>query len=132
MGTLKNLLRENDLDSRVFQIIKEIVGSEEFCKLKEFLYFYKISATIEGDYLIIKQFFHAENKWLEIARFNFRLNKVEEHIGKSKLLKYLKEENRYINESVEKEIKRTSSIILALLSLVLGVLTALLVLNLIK
>ncbi|SNZ07766.1 hypothetical protein SAMN06265182_1008 [Persephonella hydrogeniphila] len=132
MGVLKSVFSESDFDSRVYQIIKDIIGENNFKEFKDFLYFYRITAEVEKDFLKIKQFSHKEGRWIEIAIFNLKTKKVEKSIDKNEFLKVLQEENNYILSSTEKEIKRVANIVLALLSLIIGALVSLLVINVIK
>ncbi|WP_457625564.1 hypothetical protein [Persephonella sp.] len=132
MGILKSVLSENDFDSRVYQIIKEIIGESNFQELRDFLYFYKITAEVDNDLLKIKQFSHKKRKWIEIALFNLKTKKLEKSIDRNEFLKLLQEENAYILNSTENELKRVANIILALLSLIIGAVVSLLVINVIK
>ena len=132
MGTLRSVLSESNLDTRVYQIIRQIIGDDTFRELKDFLYFYRISAEIKGEKLEIKQFSHKEKKWVKIASFNIKTKNIEKSINRSDFLKLLNEENEYILRSAEEEIKRTANIILALLFLILGAIISLLLINVIK
>ena len=132
MGTLRSVLSESDLDTRVYQVIRQIIGDDAFRELKDFFYFYRISAEIKGERLEIKQFSHKEKKWVKIASFNVKTKNIEKSINRSDFLKLLNEENEYILRSTEEEIKRTANIILALLFLILGATISLLLINIIK
>jgi len=132
METFRSVLSEKDLDNRVYQIIKQIVGDDTFKELKDFLYFYRITAEVKGEKLEINQFSHKDKKWIKIASFNIKTKNIEKSINRSDFLKLLYEENDYILRSTEEEIKRTTNIILALLFLISGAILSLILINIIK
>ncbi|WP_029520701.1 hypothetical protein [Persephonella sp. IF05-L8] len=118
-----------DLDTKVLQIYKEILGDKEYEKIQDFISFYKITIEIENDKLKILQFFHKDQKWQEIYCFNLKTKQILNKIEKSKLLKELYDENSIIIQNAEDELKRAANIIIALLSLIIGAVVALIFLN---
>lgn len=130
MDFIKNIIGEN-LEEKSFKLYIEILGEENFKEISEFFSFYKLMVKLEDSYLRLFQFFHKERKWEEILSFNLKTKKIEKHINKNLLLEKLQRENDYILELTEKEIKRTINIIIALLSLIIGAIVALIIINLV-
>ena len=124
MRVLKDISEALSIDERIENLFS-FLTEKEFNDIKDFYYFYKIRGSIEKGILSVKMYFEHEEKWYNIAKIDLENEKILEHIDKDLFKKLLSKENRFIVEKADKELQRTSNIILSLIALILGVIFAL-------
>ncbi|RMD45371.1 MAG: hypothetical protein D6831_03525 [Aquificota bacterium] len=132
MGAIKHLVKVNNFDEKIMSIFKDVVGQENLTLIEDFTDFYRLKAELKNDILHVFMFFLHKKKWLKIAEHNMETGETKEMIPKEELKKLLVLENETLLEEANREISRTANIILSLLALILGSISAFLLFEFIE
>jgi len=124
MSAIKHLIKVNNFDEKILEVFKDVVGRENLALIDDFTDFYRLKAELKNDILHIFMFFIHKKKWLKIAEHNMETGETKEIIPKEELKRLLVLENEKLLEEANKEISRTANIILSLLALILGAISA--------
>ncbi len=132
MGAIKHIVSVDSFDEKILEVFKEVVGIDNRYLIEDFTDFYKLKAELEGDILHVFMFFTHLKKWLKIAEHNLETGSTQKIIPDQELKSLLVKENEELLRYARKEIDRTITIILSLLALISGSITAYVVFQLLK
>ncbi len=132
MKEIKHILVGDSIETKIKNTLLTVVGENFRQELLEFYDFYKIRGVLEGDHLKISIYFETEEGWRDVATINLETNEIEHHIDPKLLKIMLTRENNQIIQNSDKEIQRTTTIILSLIAFILGVVFAIVLVNIAK
>ncbi|NPA51842.1 MAG: hypothetical protein GXO22_03005 [Aquificae bacterium] len=129
MKYLKHVLLGDGLDKEIQKTFISILGEDLEKDFLDFYDFYKIRGVLEGDILKISMYFESEDSWYDIAKVNLLDKKIISQIDKNLLRNLLLKENRFLIENYDKELQRSSNIILSIIAFITGVAVSILLIK---
>ncbi|WP_456403164.1 hypothetical protein [Persephonella sp.] len=115
------LEKSKGLDDTVFKVLRDILGSEKFEEFKDFLEFYKINYEVDRDNnLTISIYFSSDGRWVNVAKCDTETGRIEKLVTSRDLISKINNENLIILTKLENDIKRKSTIILSIISFLIG------------
>ncbi|WP_457642490.1 hypothetical protein [Persephonella sp.] len=121
MGVPRSILFGKPFDETVYEILHEMLGEERYKEFEDFLSFYKIEGTLKDDNkLVISIYFKHDRKWHNIAVVDLNTKRTDKLMTDRELYSKLNDENLFILQNLENEIKRTSTIILSIIAFLIG------------
>ncbi|WP_457622441.1 hypothetical protein [Persephonella sp.] len=121
MSSTQNIIKGRSFNDTVFDVFRDILGEERYNELKDFLEFYRIECRIEEkNQLVISMYFSDEGKWYDIAVVDLDDGSVRKFLTDRELISKINNENLHILSNLEKEIRRTSTVILSIIAFLIG------------
>lgn len=129
MKYLKHVLFGKNLDEEIKNVFIFLIGDDLKRDFLDFYDFYKIRGILEDDILKISMYFESENRWYEIAKVNLINKNIISHIDRNVLRGLLLKENRFLLENYDRELQRTTNIILSIIAFITGIALALILIK---